>query len=74
MRAVDEISMSARQYAPELLQDFRADPSFNDERRFRAPASCLSSIVANGRVARELPVASALLIRQELAQRPPFDA
>jgi hypothetical protein len=33
-----------------------------------APASCLSSIVANGRVARELLVADALLIRRDIAQ------
>ena len=56
----------------ELLQDFRADPSFNDERRFRAPTPRASGIVTNGGVARELPVADALRIRQDLAQKPSF--
>ena len=39
------------------------------------PTSRPSDDIANGRVARELPVAPALLIRQELAQKlpqPPF--
>ena len=37
------------------------------------PTSRPSDNVINGRVARELPVASALLIRQELAQKLPFN-
>ena len=35
------------------------------------PTSRPSDDIANGRVARELPVASALPIRQDLAQEPP---
>lgn len=54
----------------ELLQDFRADPSFKDERRFRAPTVHASDDATNGRVHRELPVAAALLVRLELAQLP----
>lgn len=38
------------------------------ERLKRAPTPRPSGVVTNGRVARELPVASALLIRLELAQ------
>lgn len=43
-----------------------------DDRPFWAPTSRPSDDVANGRVARELPIASALLIRLELAHKPPF--
>ena len=41
---------------------------------FRAPTSGPSGTVTNGKVARELPFAPALLIRHHLAQKPPFRA
>ena len=54
--------------ATDLLRDFRANPNLNDNRQFRAPTSRPYHSVTNGGVARELPFASALLIRQFIAQ------
>jgi hypothetical protein len=56
----------------DLPQEFRTSPSLNDEREVWAPVLSEQQEVTDGKVAQLLPVASFLLIRQELAQSRPF--